>query len=301
MTKQVVGLVGCGAWGQHILRDLLAEGATVHVVARSDESRARAQAASSVVEAVSLLPPCDGYVVATSTSTHEAVIGELLTRQSPIFVEKPLVADLASARRIVDRANGLLFVMDKWRYHGGVRLLAELAASGRLGNVQGLVTIRRGWQGKPNPDTDALWHLAPHDLAIGIEVLGSIPEPISARAETTPDGKRITAIHAILGQSPWQLLDVSETWATHHREVRVIGTEAEVVLVGADSERVELRKRDGTAPPEPEIIPFENPLPLREEIRAFLAHLRGGPPPKSGLDDALAQIAALDRLGELAR
>jgi Trk K+ transport system NAD-binding subunit len=35
----VVGLVGCGRWGRHILRDLVALGCEVHVVARSEESR----------------------------------------------------------------------------------------------------------------------------------------------------------------------------------------------------------------------------------------------------------------------
>ena len=37
-----VGLVGCGNWGRHILRDLVALGCRTTVVARSQESRARA-------------------------------------------------------------------------------------------------------------------------------------------------------------------------------------------------------------------------------------------------------------------
>lgn len=38
-----VGLVGCGNWGRHILRDLLALDCDVTVVARSEASRARAR------------------------------------------------------------------------------------------------------------------------------------------------------------------------------------------------------------------------------------------------------------------
>ena len=37
-----IGLVGCGRWGKHILRDLVALGCDVTVVARSTVSRERA-------------------------------------------------------------------------------------------------------------------------------------------------------------------------------------------------------------------------------------------------------------------
>ena len=42
-TRVVVGLVGCGRWGRHILRDLVSLGCEVPVVARSDASVARAR------------------------------------------------------------------------------------------------------------------------------------------------------------------------------------------------------------------------------------------------------------------
>jgi len=39
-----VGAVGCGHWGQNIVRDLVALGATVHVADASADGRARAGA-----------------------------------------------------------------------------------------------------------------------------------------------------------------------------------------------------------------------------------------------------------------
>ena len=59
-----VGLVGCGSWGQFILRDLRSLGCRVAVVARSAESRARADGAAVVVESIGELPEVDGIVVA---------------------------------------------------------------------------------------------------------------------------------------------------------------------------------------------------------------------------------------------
>src|SRR5688572_28234277 len=94
-----IGLIGCGAWGRHILRDLKQCGAIVHVVAPSETSRQNAVAhgADSIVARHADLPPVDGYVVAAPTSLHAAIIEELLPSGRPIYTEKPLTADVTSA------------------------------------------------------------------------------------------------------------------------------------------------------------------------------------------------------------
>ena len=63
----------------------VALGCEVPVVARSEASRARAEegGASAIVSRIDELPALDGVVVATTTSTHAAVIEELLGRGSP--------------------------------------------------------------------------------------------------------------------------------------------------------------------------------------------------------------------------
>ena len=70
---------------------------------------------------VASLPALDGAVVATTTSTHARVVEELLERGVPVFCEKPLTDDADAAARLAARAPDRLFVMDKWRYHPGVR------------------------------------------------------------------------------------------------------------------------------------------------------------------------------------
>lgn len=57
-AKRNIGLVGCGHWGRHILRDLVTLGRRVTVVARSAESRKRASegGAAAIVEGVEALP-----------------------------------------------------------------------------------------------------------------------------------------------------------------------------------------------------------------------------------------------------
>src|SRR4029079_9590665 len=132
-----VALVGCGRWGVHVLRDLLALGCEVVVVARSEASRERAEegGATAVVPAIRDLTGVEGAVVVTPTTTHAEVLNELLDLGVPVFVEKPLAEDPGAAAALAARAPDRLFVMHKWRHHPGVEALASIARSGELGGV----------------------------------------------------------------------------------------------------------------------------------------------------------------------
>jgi predicted dehydrogenase len=289
-----VALVGCGRWGRNILRDLLELGAEV-VIADLDPAacaHAGAAGARERVGDLDALPEVDGIVVATPTRTHAAVLEALLPRGVPIFCEKPLTADRASAVRLAELGNGRLFVMDKWRYHPGVEELRDLARSGALGAVRGVRTMRNGWA-SPH-DVDAVWILAPHDLSIALEILGELPAPRSAYAEQL-DGVAVGLV-GVLGDAPWVVIDVSAATPTVHREVRLSAADGIAVLAGAYSDHVHITRRG--LPAERRKISTEPPL--RRELHAFLAHLAGGAPPKSSAADGAALVGALARLRALA-
>ncbi|MGZ4309531.1 MAG: Gfo/Idh/MocA family protein [Gaiellaceae bacterium] len=284
-----IGLVGCGRWGKHILRDLRALGCEVTAVARSPESRARAEAGSAtVVGSIAELPEVDGVVVATPISTHAAVVEKALGVGVPVFVEKPLTNDLQAAERLAAEAGGRLFVMDKWRYHPGIELLAGLARGGELGPVSCLRTTRLGWE-RPR-DVDLVWVLAPHDLAIGLEILGEIQEPRSAVA--SPD-----ALIGLLGERPWQALDVSGCSHVRRREVALVCEEG-IALLGDSFDDHAAIFRAGDR--EPERRPISSELPVLRELRAFVEHLAGGPPPRSSADDGVKVVRAISELRALA-
>ena len=190
-----VGLVGCGRWGRFILRDLVALGCEVTVVSRTEAHRAHAREAGArqVVDDLSALPAVAGVVVAVPVSAHADVVERVLLRGVPVFCEKPLTNDGARAAQLARAGEGRLFVMDKWRYHPGIRRLAEIARREELGKVVGLRTTRVQ-PGCPYTDVDAVWILAPHDLSIAIEVLGFVPEPRTAVVEH--DGAVIVGLSA---------------------------------------------------------------------------------------------------------
>lgn len=304
MDPPAVALVGPGRWGRHILRDLVALGAETTVVDHSGRSREAAltAGATAVVDSVDALPDrVTGAVVATPTTTHADVLEQLLERPLAVFCEKPLTDDPASAARIAVAAPDRVFVMHKWRYHPGVELLAELARSEELGPVVGLRTTRIGWGNPHGGDVDGIWMLASHDLSIALEVLGAIPEPRAAVAELV--AQTATGLVGLLGDEPWFALEISTASAVRRREVRLICRDGVATLGDAYADKIVLTT--GRVDREPlrrvdEERPVSTELPLLRELRAFLEHLSGGPPPRSSAAEALADVEAIARLRELA-
>lgn len=282
MTR--VGLVGCGRWGRYILRDLKALGCDVTVVARSHSSRSFAHqyGASRIVGSIQDLPAdLAGYVVATPTSLHAKTVEPLLARARPIFVEKPLTNDPASARALAAKGHNLIFVMDKWRYHPGVEALRDLAGSGELGPLESIRTTRIGW-GNPHLDVDATWILMPHDLSIVLEILGYIPDPVFAVAEY--GNSELTGLLGILGGSPRVLMEVSARRVSRIRSVSLNFRDGAALLHDAYAAAIEIRRVAGreareSDPCQKRALPGE--MPLLKELRSFVEYLEGGPPPRS--------------------
>ena len=296
-----VALIGCGRWGRNILRDLLLLGCEVSVVTRTAASAASALelGAHHANTDLKKLREVDGVVVATPTSTHADVVRSVLGLDVPVFVEKPLTADVETARTIAAEAGDRIFVMDKWRYHPGIHLLREIVRSGAIGETLGLRTVRVQW-GSPHADVDCTWILLPHDLSIALEILGAIPAPVSAVAHH--EGFQITGLMGQLrfDDGKWMSVEVASNGPSNVRRVEVFGDEGVAVLAGGWEEHVTITR---TAPDgEPDVTTLEaaDELPLLAELRAFVHHLAGGLPPRSSADEGVRIVEAITGLRRLA-
>jgi predicted dehydrogenase len=291
-----IGLVGCGSWGRLILRDLRSLGCAVDVVAQSDATHGNAAdgGARAIVRDTDDLPrDLDGYIVATPIATNAAVIDRLVARGRPIFCEKPLTDDPAAARRLATAAGERLFVMDKWRYHGGVLALAQIARDGALGPVERLRMRRVGWA-LSHPG-DAIWTLAPHDISIALEILGHIPAPHAAFAEHS--GGAPTGLLGVLGAQADVVIEVSTRVPAAARSIELACRDGVAALGDSLADHIVIR-RNGESEPRRQAI--STAMPLLAELRAFVDHLHGGPPPKSSAADGVAIVEILDAFRRLA-
>ncbi len=292
----VIGLIGCGPWGANILRDLQILGCRVLVAARHESSRDRARAGGadfvgSIDEVVAAA--VDGFVVAVNTKDHVAMVEHLLPCGKPVFVEKPLTDKVEDARRLALRANGLVFVMDKWRYHAGVQKMAELLRTGDVGNVVGIHTrrIQRAW----HHDCDEPWTLLPHDMAIVEELLGDVPPLQSVAHDRVAD--TTYGVMARFGTQPWVVMECSGRSHITTREVSVFCDGGIIVLAGGYAESVLVYRDAGRRlAPEPEHIQCPGEWPLLAELREFVGYLRGGQQPRADIHSALRHVEVIDAI-----
>ena len=292
-----VGLVGTGPWGKHILRDLRALGATVHCVARSEASIARARgggAASIVSDPRDLPSGCNGYVIANRTTSHLDAVEALLARGKPIFCEKPLGNDPDRILRLPPEAHDLVFIMHKWRYHPGILELGRIAQSRAFGDVTGLRTLRVGWTDL-HPDVSPIWTLMPHDLSIALAILGDIPQLAFTAADPLGADAHGCIAHMTTASGVPVVAEVSARHPVRFRRVLLGCTDAVCALDSSDYGTIVVHERRTG---DERRIDVDTTMPLEAELEAFLRHLEGGPPPLSPLSEEIemvGQIAAMER------
>jgi len=283
-----IGLVGCGNWGKHILRDIKALGcdALVADTASSACERALAQGASAVFSRADDLPLCDGYVVAVPIPDLAEVSASLLPRGKPIFTEKTLCLSLQSADRLAAiGGDRLLFAMHKWRYHPGIEALRLVGCSGRIGRLEEIRLTRHAWA----PDLhggDVVWTLAVHDLTIVRHILGRIPPP--SRAWIRLEKQLAVSLLAVMEDSVRVTLSTCARHCVKQSAASIHGSSGAAALPDAYSPHILIEDAAGV-----EEMPIDRTFPLLLELTEFVEHVRGGPPPRCNLAEARETTAAL--------
>ncbi|WP_111671764.1 Gfo/Idh/MocA family protein [Algoriphagus litoralis] len=302
MIKTTIGLVGCGIWGQKILRDLINIGAEVWAIDPdlAKLQKAKEMGALEVFHEIPFQNEPEGWVISTPAITHFEVLKSLFKTQKPIFVEKPLTCDYEEARQLAALQTAPTFVMHNWRYHAGIQMLSEIAKSSELGELVFYKSNRCNWT-SPRSDVDSVWTLIPHDITIAYSVLGYFPEPKAAVVEEYDGIQR--GMTAFLGKNPTCVLEVSNRYGDKRREVRLHFTKGVAVLKNEVVDYIEIYHGDDRSKPDEmklELRKFEPVPPLRRELEIFHEFLRGGPEPKTRLEEGVRVIEIIDQLKKLA-
>lgn len=164
-----IAVIGTGRMGTDHIKRLTHRiaGATVTGVVDVDTDRAQAAAALAGANARVWVDPhaalasgeYDAFVLTTPGIFHSDVLTDMLERRLQVFCEKPLTADAASARAIVDAeaalGERLIQVGFMRRYDAGYQKLRGYVTSGELGAPLMLHCRHRNPAPPPN-FTDAL-------------------------------------------------------------------------------------------------------------------------------------------------
>jgi len=176
-------VVGAGVFGRHHLR-ILSRSEAVELAGVVDIDADRASAASSAYgcpafASVDQLPGgIDAAIVAVPTSAHADVGCALLDAGVDVLVEKPIAADVASGRRLVDaaaRRGRILQVGHLERFNPAVTALKKIV------NIPLFFEIHRlSLPGPRSLDVDVVLDLMIHDLDIVLDLVGEMPDEIRA-------------------------------------------------------------------------------------------------------------------------
>jgi predicted dehydrogenase len=170
------GLIGYGYWGPNLARNL-AETRGLELTAIADGRPERRAAAARrhpgvqpVESAAALLDRDDleAVAIATPLVTHHALAGAAIARGRHVLIEKPLAASRAEAEDLAERADraGVRLMVDHtFVYTGAIRKVRAILDAGELGEPLYLDSVRVNL-GLFQQDTNVIWDLAAHDLAI---------------------------------------------------------------------------------------------------------------------------------------
>jgi len=251
-----LALIGFGYWGPNyarVLNDL--PGVKLSVVCdRSAERlahvRARYPAMETCDDVASVLAGSrvDAVVIATPASTHRSLVQAALESGHHVLVEKPMALDVAGCDTLCDLAAAsgrVLMVGYTFLYNAGVRKMKECMTSDQFGQVYYLHATRTNL-GPIRHDVNAIWDLAPHDIAIFNYLLDDQPAWASAIGTRVLKTSRDDIAFATLGYQNGVVGNIHVSWSDPNkvREVVAVGSRRRVVFNDLnDVERVRYFER----------------------------------------------------------
>jgi predicted dehydrogenase len=189
-----IAVVGLGYWGPNWIRNLNQLQRAERVVA-CDMDRERRERIGHMYPGVELSssldeviddPDIEAVVVATPVGTHYPIARQLLEAGKSVLIEKPLATSVAEGEdlvRVARRNRAVLMVGHTFEYSAPVLKLAEVIASGELGEIF-YISSTRANLGLFQRDVNVAWDLATHDISIILMLMGHTPEAVSCQGRS---------------------------------------------------------------------------------------------------------------------
>jgi predicted dehydrogenase len=188
-----IGVIGLGYWGPNLVRNFLATDGVTGVVCcdvqekKLQRMKQRFPSIETYLSADEVVQRSDisAVAVATPVSTHYALGMKVLAAGKHLLLEKPMAANPKEAISLQEEAKkrGLTLMVDHtFLYTGAVRKIKEMIDRGDLGDILYFDSVRINL-GLFQHDTNVLWDLAPHDIAILLHLIDKRPVSVSAIGE----------------------------------------------------------------------------------------------------------------------
>lgn len=184
-----IGVIGLGYWGPNLVRvlDTIPDCCVTALcdlnTNRLNEFCNRIPTAFGTTDVSKVLTrdAVDAVVIATPTRTHFELACEALSQGIHTFVEKPLATSTEECETLITNAEDRdlkLFVGHIFLHSAPVAKLKEMVKNDEFGEIYYMSSTRLNL-GPVRHDVSALWDLAPHDVSIMLELMGSAPVSVN--------------------------------------------------------------------------------------------------------------------------
>jgi predicted dehydrogenase len=303
-----VAVIGAGAFGRHHLR-VLSQSLNATLVGVVDSHPERAAQAAAEHNCLTfatlgeLKGNVDAAVVAVPTSLHADVGCELLESGIDVLVEKPIAADLASARRLVETAaehKRILQIGHLERFNPAVAALKKITTIPLFFEIHRLSLFS-----PRSLDVDVVLDLMIHDLDIVLDLAGALPEEIRAAGISILSEKvDIANVRLAFPGGCVANLTASRVSTERVRKLRLFQPHQYISLDYQKQEAVAFtvsgNQQIGFQP-----LPAVKEEPLRLEVEAFLEAVANRTRPLASGEDGLraleVALAIVDKIEEHAK
>ena len=322
MNTIKVGVVGCGYWGQNLIRNLRQSGdCQLEVICDASEERLEHMrklhpgvATTARFEDLLENDALDAVVISTPVRFHYSMAKACLQKGKHVFIEKPMARSVAEGEELValaDSQKRILMVGHTFLFSPAVRKMKEIIDSGDIGELQ-YITARRLNLGLFQKDINVAWDLAPHDISIILHLLGESPSTVSCQGacHVTRKIEDVTTMYLSFPKNRCAIVQNSWLDPKKVRQMTVVGSKR--MIVYDDTEPLEkLKIYDARVEVMPHYdtfdqftysyhygdayIPFiRQDEPLKLECQHFLDCIRSGETPITGGRAGLEVVRILE-------
>ncbi len=242
-----VGVIGCGHWGPNHIR-VFSQLANSQCLMCADIDETRLKSIKTQFPSVEMVkdyhallvnPAIDAVCIAAPTKYHFQFTKDALAAGKHVLCEKPLAMtqdECVTLKAMAEKAGKILMVGHVFVFNAGIRWMKEYISSGEMGRIYYAHSERTNL-GPFRYDVNALWDLAPHDIAIFDYLLGEAAVSVSARGLKCLGNSLEDLSFATLDYPGGKLVNVHVSWADPRkvRQITLVGEKKMIVWDDLDA------------------------------------------------------------------
>ena len=308
-----IAVIGCGYWGQNLIRNFAELGALHTICDSNPETLSRLEQLYLNInkeikfEQVLANQEIRGVVISTPAMLHYSMSKQALEAGKDVFVEKPLALTVEEGEELVqlaEKSDKILMVGHLLEYHPGIIKLKEIISNGELGKLNYIYSNRLNL-GRFRTEENILWSFAPHDISVILLLLNEMPHKVCAHGGyyLHQDVADVTVTTISFGSGVEAHIFVSWLHPYKEQKLVVIGDKKMAVFDDVSSENKLLLYQHQIewidrvpVPHRQEAVPVEFTMvePLKLECQDFVKCLMSRQKPRTDGRSALRILQVLD-------